>query len=144
MNHLSPKILFAALVLGAGAFGCSSSTANTGAAAQSETFTDLYTTVLQTNCATHHAAGAEDSFLDLSTQAVAYKSLVGVKADGPACGSSGLTRVIVGSPSTSLLYEKVAESSPPCGQQMPYGGPYLSAADQEKVYNWIADGAPNN
>jgi hypothetical protein len=132
---------FAAMV------GCgSSSPASPGAgpAAGTPTFTEVYTTVLGPNCASHHAAGQVDSFLDLGTQASAYSSLVGVKASGPGCGSSGLTRVVPGSASTSLLYEKVSQSTPSCGSQMPFGGTPLSSGDQGLIASWINAGAKND
>jgi hypothetical protein len=44
-------------------------------------------------------------------------------------------------PAGSLLYQKVTGVGIPagCGVQMPKGGPYLSAADQETIKNWILD-----
>ena len=127
-----------------------------------ETFSDLYSTVLGPtgpyNCATHHAAGAVDSFLDLSTASAAYTSLVGAPASGPKCGSGGTadSRVTPGSPGTSLLWLKVwtlpdGGIPAPCGVQMPKnpdGGVQpanpLSHADQLKVKSWIASGAQND
>jgi len=42
-------------------------------------------------------------------------------------------------PAASLLYQKISGVGIPagCGVQMPKGGPYLSAADQETIKNWI-------
>ena len=44
-------------------------------------------------------------------------------------------------PAGSLLYQKITGVGIPagCGVQMPKGGPYLSAADQETIKNWILD-----
>jgi hypothetical protein len=44
-------------------------------------------------------------------------------------------------PAGSLLYQKISGVGIPagCGVQMPKGGPYLSAADQETIKNWILD-----
>lgn len=137
--------VFAALLVSfaataTGAFGCSSS----NPAAPTETFTDVYTTILQPKCASCHAAGAPDKFMDLSTQAAAFQSLVGVSASGPACSGKG-TRVVAGDANDSLLFQKVSEAKPSCGVQMPYNGPpYLSAADQTKIETWINDGALND
>jgi hypothetical protein len=142
MNHLSSKTLLAALLMSVGAFGCSSSPVAT--AASPETFTDVYTTVLGPTCSTHHAAGQADSFLDLSTQAAAYTSLVNAKASGPACGTSGETRVVPNDAANSLLYQKVSMAKPNCGAQMPFGGTPISTANQEKILTWIDQGALNN
>jgi hypothetical protein len=129
----------------AGIVGCgSSSSASPGAGSGTPTFTEVYTTVLEPNCAGCHSAGGADSFLDFSTQANAYSSLVAVKASGPACGSSGLTRVVAGSASTSLLYEKVSQAKPPCGAQMPFDGAPLSGGDQGLIASWINGGATND
>jgi hypothetical protein len=141
MNHLSSKTLLAALLMSVGAFGCSSSTAATSAAP--ETFTDVYTTILGPTCSTCHNPSG-DKFLDMSTQAAAYTNLVNVKASGPACGASGETRVVPSDAATSLLYQKVSMATPNCGAQMPYGKPAISTDDQEKILNWIDQGALNN
>jgi len=44
-------------------------------------------------------------------------------------------------PAGSLLYQKITGVGipPGCGVQMPKGGPYLSAADQETIKDWILD-----
>lgn len=49
--------------------------------------------------------------------------------------------VINQNPAGSLLYQKITGVGIPagCGVQMPKGGPYLSAADQETIKNWILD-----
>jgi hypothetical protein len=123
---------------------------NSSAGASAPTFTEVYTTVMQPHgCTAHHAPGVnEDNFLDMSTQAAAYKDLVGVEADGPACGKSGLTRVVAGDASKSLMYLKVSEAKPPCGGQMPLGCPKgfscLDDADQATIASWINAGAQNN
>ena len=49
-----------------------------------------------------------------------------------------ITRVSVGNPAGSLLYQRVANDSMPTS-----GGP-LTAAQKQKIFDWIADGAPNN
>jgi hypothetical protein len=88
------------------------------------TFTQVYTTVLTANgCTTCHAGATPSGELDMSSQATAYADLVGVAAttpsgETPACSGD---RVVAGSASTSLLYLKVSEATPPCGAQMPFG-----------------------
>jgi hypothetical protein len=109
--------------------------ADTGSAVP--TFTEVYTTIFAAHdCTTHHS-GAATGGLDMSTQAKAYADLVGVR------GCSG-DRVVAGSAATSLLYLKVSDAKPPCGSQMPPKGPYLSAAEQMTIENWINGGAKNN
>lgn len=133
------------------AMACSSSpsTPATGSSSSEDsgsdvTFTEVYATVLRPDCSSCHTAGGEAPFLVMSSQSAAYANLVGVKASGPSCGSSGDTRVVAGSASTSLLYEKVSMSPPPCGSQMPLGGPPLNAPDQELIAAWINAGAQND
>jgi hypothetical protein len=130
-------------------FGCSSSTSSSSSPGETApTFTEVYNDVMVPNgCSSHHIATGPDDFLDMSTQANAYKNLVGVKADGPKCGTSGLTRVVAGNASESLMYEKVSEAKPPCGGQMPLGcsaSSCLSTSDQQEIQNWINAGAMNN
>jgi hypothetical protein len=130
-----------------------------------ETFTDLYNTVLGPNapysCASHHAAGGQDSFLDLGDASAAYRSLVGHPAAGKACGNGKTADLLVqpGMPTSSLLLLKVwttlpdggAAPLPPCGAQMPANSDGnvrsanpLSAGDQAKVESWISGGALQN
>ena len=116
-------------------------------AGNTPTFTEIYTTIFATNgCTTHHAGATPSGGLDMSTQAKAYADLVGVaavtpKGETPACSGD---RVVAGNAATSLLYEKVSETKPPCGVQMPKGGPYLSTAEQNMIKDWINSGAANN
>lgn len=49
-----------------------------------------------------------------------------------------ITRVSPGNPSGSTLYQRVANDSMPTS-----GGP-LTAAQKQKIFDWILDGAPNN
>jgi hypothetical protein len=112
--------------------------------ASTATFTQVYTTILQPTCSPCHHPGGEGSFQDFSSQSRAYAALVGVKAAGPACGLSGETRVVAGNASQSLLFQKVSESSPPCGSQMPLGGPPLSSAQVTLIEDWVNGGAAND
>jgi hypothetical protein len=111
------------------------------------TFTNVYSEIIGLDCTSCHIPGGKGSFLEMSTQATAYMNLVGVKADGPSCGGSGLVRVVAGDATASLLYEKVSESTPPCGSQMPLGcsgSVCLSLADQREIADWINGGALDN
>jgi hypothetical protein len=112
------------------------------------TFTEVYTTVLAQNCTNgscHFSdAGPALGALDMSSQAGAYMNLVNVKAAGVKCGTSGLTRVVPNDPSSSLMYEKVHDTVPPCGAQMPYLLPALPADEQSLIFDWINGGAQND
>ena len=112
-----------------------------GSARASATFTAMYTPILQPTCSGCHNPSGVGSFQDFSSQVSAYAALVGVKASGPSCGSSDETRVVAGSASRSLLFQKVSEATPPCGSQMPLGGPPLSTAQMTFIEDWINAGA---
>jgi hypothetical protein len=95
-------------------------------------------------------AGTAAGNLVMKTKADGYTALVGVKALGtnvPAggtnCKDTGLTRVVAGDPTNSLLMQKISNPTPSCGAHMPPGG-NLTAAQLEQVRLWIANGAMNN
>ncbi len=84
--------------------------------------------------------------LDLSTSQTAYTNLVGIKAAGSSCGTSGLTRVVAGNASMSLFYNKLNAKTTnvkaPCGDTMPDGAAAaLSAANITLIQSWINGGA---
>jgi hypothetical protein len=114
------------------------------AAAAPATFTEIYVTILQPTCSVCHKPGGIGAFQDFSSQSSAYTALVGVKASGPSCGSSDETRVVAENASQSLLFQKVSEANPPCGSQMPLGGPPLSSAQMTLIEDWINAGALND
>jgi ABC-type transport system substrate-binding protein len=151
MSHLGlnlVRITGAALVALASAACSSSSSGSTtptqgDGGTQSPTFTNVYTTILQPTCSSHHAPGGDASFLNMSTQSAAYSNLVGVKASGPECASSGETRVVAGNASESLLFQKV-NANPKCGGQMPLDESPISSAQITLIENWINAGALNN
>jgi hypothetical protein len=114
--------------------------------------TNIYTPIVSPICAAvcHKPAGVS-AFMDLSISSsdVVTNKWVGQPAaatgTGTAvCGGMGLTRVVAGSPSTSLVYRKLTESPPPCGVQMPEGGPYLSVTQTNLFFDWITQGANDN
>jgi hypothetical protein len=87
----------------------------------------------------------------MSTQKLAYTNLVGVPAEGSACGPAGIDggspeiRVVAGNSAASLLYQKlVGTPPPPCGAAMPDFGDPIPASELALVKAWIDDGAPNN
>jgi hypothetical protein len=54
------------------------------------------------------------------------------------------TYVLPADPFNSLLYEKI--TGPPCGDQMPQGGPYFNSIQSDRVKRWINEltGADND
>ncbi len=131
-----------------GATSGTSSGATSGAAGPS--FAALYASIgLGCTCLPCHATGGGGFVtgkLDLSTSDAAYKALVGVKAAGGKCGTSGLTRVVAGNAMQSLLYNKLnaktTKTAAPCGDPMPDGNvAALSAGDITMIQAWINGGA---
>jgi len=85
--------------------------------------------------------------MDLSTQAKAYTSLVGVTCMGTRCGMKNLKRVVAGSSAMSVMYSKITTVAPAlavCGEAMPYDQPQLAATDIATIKAWIDEGAPND
>jgi predicted CxxxxCH...CXXCH cytochrome family protein len=142
-------------------FGCSSPPPGPNS------FTQVYSTVIAKNCTNVycHDNGVSvktSGGLDMSSQVIAYWSLVDHILEGPSCGDVILQkRVIPFQPENSVMYLKVSEANPPCGVQMPadpyllwptwvsapeavFSGTPLSAQDQQLIYNWIEEGAQNN
>jgi hypothetical protein len=114
------------------------------AAQATATFTAVYADVLGPTCSACHQPGGIGSFQDLSSRVVAYRALVGVEASGPSCGSSDEIRVVPGDASGSLLFQKISQTTPPCGVRMPLGGAPLSSALVTLVEDWINAGAQND
>jgi hypothetical protein len=84
----------------------------------------------------------------MSDAASAYAALVGVKAMGTgggsvSCGSTDWVRVVPGDPDVSLLVQKLASTSAPCGQRMP-PATMIGAAQLDQLRMWIANGANND
>ena len=161
MRHTVLGAVFALSVSAALGLGCGS-----GAAPAANSFTKVYTEVIQPTCANDYChytgvPGANaltpgNSGLEMSSQVRAYWSLVGRPCIGTSCNQMG-TRVVPGDPGSSMLYRKVSESTPPCGSQMPadinqflttgvsvFSGTALSADQQLLIQDWIQDGAQNN
>ncbi len=106
--------------------------------------TDVYP-ILLANCGkTCHANGdsTNGSFtLGTSFPTInVYEELTTLTADNAAPDTKcSEVYVMNQDPAASLLYQKITGIGIPagCGVQMPKGGPYLSAADQETIKNWI-------
>ncbi|MEY4580243.1 MAG: Polyvinylalcohol dehydrogenase precursor, partial [Pseudomonadota bacterium] len=112
----------------------------------SATFTAIYEEIIKgQGCAggpTCHASSTGGNLV-MVNKADAYKALVGVKAAGAPCAASGLSRVVAGSPTTSLFVDKVEAATPKCGAHMPPGGT-LSAAQIKQIKDWITAGAKDD
>jgi hypothetical protein len=109
------------------------------------TFSAVYAQVLEPNCALTFCHAGTGDFLQLSSMAVGYASLVDASAQGPDCAKTGLKRVDPGHPETSLLYLKI--TNPPCGSKMPLyydNSGMLQPADIDQIEQWITLGALNN
>jgi hypothetical protein len=143
-----------------GGASCPSSTASVEIDCQPlpPTFTNVYSEVLGARCTGCHRPGGPGvtaGLLDLSTQAIAYTSLVGVAAAGTAAGTSGIAcnalspaamRVVAGDADASILYDKVQSKvegvQPECGSVMPPGaGAALTAPQISLLAAWIDAGA---
>jgi len=152
----------ASTVLG---FGCSSPA--TSPATSPNSFTNVYSTVISRNCTNVycHDNGVSvktSGGLDMSSQTIAYWSLVDHILEGASCGNIVLQkRVVPYQPDNSIMYLKVSQTNPPCGVQMPadpvklwptgpaggvpvFSGTALPADEQQLIYNWIKEGAQNN
>jgi hypothetical protein len=158
--------LSASAVLG---FGCGS-----GAAPSANSFTKIYTETIQQKCTNDfcHYNGVPMRFsaLDLSSQVRAYWSLVGLPCMASTCSQDGM-RVLPGHPEASVMYLKVWDPLPAgtnrCGVEMPadttnystnlgdssnlaqtsnvtFSGPALPIEEQQRIRDWIQEGAQDN
>jgi hypothetical protein len=123
------------------------------------TFTNVYASIISPRCVSCHkpaGPGVNVGLLDMSTQAAAYTSLVGVAAQGTGTGTSGITcastslvRVVPNNAGASLLFSKTHSKQlgtlAPCGSPMPAGsGAALTAAQVDLISAWINAGAAND
>lgn len=101
--------------------------------------------ILSVACANCHTNGGASGGLNMDSGA-AYGNLVNV----PASNANALmNRITPGNPQASFLFKKTNctdlndLSGTPYGRRMPRNGPpYLSAADQARILDWIRQGAP--
>lgn len=71
------------------------------------------------------------------TPAMAFAALVNTSSSSGNCGGS--IYVVPGNPNASLMFDKLSNSPPACGAQMPFGGTF--AGDVNVVRDWILQGA---
>jgi hypothetical protein len=136
----------------AGSAAAGSAAAGNAAPAGPGTFTGvlaIFADAATHNCGICHASAAAPSNGGLqfnpSNKAAAFAAFVGpVSAGSPGSMCGGKTYVVPGSPTTSLLYDKLANMPPACGARMPMGFMPLNATELETVRSWIAAGATNN
>ncbi|WP_196137684.1 Calx-beta domain-containing protein [Aliikangiella sp. G2MR2-5] len=83
------------------------------------------------NC---HSGAGPDAGLGLDDAATSELELVNVDSELAGCT---LKRVSPGDAANSVLYDKISNTNPQCGAAMPLGGPQISTADQETIFNWI-------
>ncbi len=88
------------------------------------------------NC---HMTGNPSAAFSLDPSA-AYANMVDVAATTYA----SMDRIEPGDPERSFVLLKVRDATPPAGQQMPTGGPYLSQAEVDVIADWITEGAMDN
>jgi len=88
--------------------------------------------IFNNNCTSCHGTSGN---LDLS-QGNSYTNLVNVASSG----YSGFQRVKPGDPMNSVLHQKIVGNTS-YGDRMPQGGSALAQADEEKIKNWIQNGA---
>jgi len=107
-------------------------------------FSTIYDQIIvEDGCNTAFCHGGNQGNLSMTSKEEAYANLVGVPAAGASCAGSGLNRVEPGDPSRSLLFDKISQARPVCGELMPPGA-MLSEQEIEQVRNWIERGAPND
>ena len=126
------------------------------------TFTNVYASIIGVRCTGCHrpgGGGVTVGMLDMSTQTVAYASLVNVNAAGIGAGTSGVTcasvmpplvRVIPSDSANSLLFNKVHSklvgTPAPCGSPMPLPAAAvpLKQSEVDLIAAWIDAGAMND
>jgi hypothetical protein len=87
-----------------------------------------------------HSASAPAEGLNLERPT--HAKLTNVKAR--AVGATDLTLVVPGKPDESYLLQKLTQTKPRVGAQMPSNGDMLEAGRIQLVRDWIAAGALND
>lgn len=103
------------------------------------TWTEVHS-VLTVKCVSCHGGGmAMGGLGGLDDSAAGYAALVGTAA--VAC--PGNTLVVAGEPDSSYIVEKLEQSAPECGSQMPTGGS-MTSGELAAIRSWISGGALND
>jgi hypothetical protein len=97
------------------------------------TFMDRY--LAETCGASCHNSVRKEGDLDLQTKPLAPR-LVGAPGSQAGCDASAI--LDVDQPEQSLLYLKLSEDLPPCGDPMPLVGRRLAPGELECLLDWIA------
>lgn len=115
-------------------------TVSNGAAAA--TLTQLQAEIFGPICSgCHNGVGTSlPGVQNLTSAAATFKSLVGV----PSIEQPSVERVNPGNPDVSYVVLKLEGAPSISGARMPFGGPYLSAAQIAQVESWISAGALDN
>ena len=121
--------------------------------------TDIYAPIIEVHCVGCHgfeadggpASGVSFGKLDMHSVDAGYANLVNVAAAGGSCaeidGSAGPIRVVPGSASRSLLWDKVSGYLDPpvlCGSAMPKSGEIPDGGQAfvaAQIQTWINQGA---
>jgi len=117
---------------GSGSGGAKAGSGGTGSSTTSipDCLTTLFRGCGKSGC---HSAGL--SQVDLASSGV-EKRLVGVDTPSTSLACKG-RKLVTTDGSPSLLLEKIAEATPPCGTKMPLDGTQLSADDLKCVSDWV-------
>lgn len=92
--------------------------------------------LLQNNCGGCHANGTVNGGFNMGSTGVNATSILSASANHGAV-------VRIGQGGLSNIYLKTTDS-PPFGERMPFGGPYLSVANQNLIRDWINQGCQDN
>ncbi|MBI4564105.1 MAG: Ig-like domain-containing protein, partial [Planctomycetes bacterium] len=97
---------------------------------------------VQTRCSSCHSGVAPGGGLNMDDRDTTFASWT----DTPNSSNCNpvLFYIVSGSPDTSFVYRKVNDTTPPCGDRMPQGGPFLNAAQIQALADWITQGANDN
>ncbi|MCW8876662.1 MAG: hypothetical protein OQK51_06330 [Kangiellaceae bacterium] len=90
-------------------------------------------------CLNCHSGNNPSAGLSLDDAATSEIELVNVNSSLAGCN---LQRVTPGEPANSTLYDKISQNNPQCGGVMPPGGPQISVADQNTIFDWIISIGP--
>lgn len=99
--------------------------------------------IFDAKCTSCHRAGSPSNNLFIPlilTEGDSYNALV----NQPSTQDSDWTQVVPGDADASLLYQKIASSSPPVGNRMPLLRAPLNEVDIGLIRDWIDQGALDN